>query len=212
MRALGAPRRAFEATEVRTKGRLTLVEGLGCQTQGSGGSVGRGFSAAAEAFTTGDLAAWSQTEPRAEVFFCGPATHVESNLTDDCQSGVRFDAIDLGEINARDAVKVAAGIEGNPAAPAPAGAGSEGSLRAPVLELLEAGLDLAVAGDNLALVELDEFEGLLERKQMLFTVVPFKGASYSGLGAVTARVAQFGQFDRIALPAKDGLYDPHSRH
>ena len=132
------------------------------------------------------------------MFFCGPATHVESNLTDDRQSGVRFDAIDLGEINARDAVKVAAGIEGNPAAPAPAGAVSEGSLRAPVLELLEAGLDLAVAGGNLALVELDEFEGLLERKQMLFTVVPFKGASYSGLGAVTARVAQFGQFDRIA--------------
>jgi hypothetical protein len=30
------------------------------------------------------------------------------------------------------------------------------------------------------------------------------------LGAVTARVAQFGQFDGIALPAKDGLYDLHS--
>ena len=74
---------SFEATEVRTEGRLTLVEGLCCQTQGSGGSVGRRFGATTEAFATGDLAAWSQTEPGAEVFFCRPATHVESNLTDD---------------------------------------------------------------------------------------------------------------------------------
>ena len=198
-----------ESTEVRTEGRLTLVEGLRCQTKGSGGSVGRRFGAATEPFATGDLAAWSEIEPRAEVFFCGPATRVESNLTDDRQSGVGFDAINFGEINARDAVKVAAGIEGNPAAPPPAGAGSEGRLRAPDLELLEADLDLGVAGGNLAMIKRDEFEGLLESKKMLFAVVPFKGASDSGLGAVTAREAQFGQFDRIALPAKDGLYDPH---
>ena len=157
----GRTETSFEATKVRTEGRLTLVERLGCQTQGSGGSVGRGFGAAAEAFATGDLTAWSQTEPRAEVFFCGPTTHVESNLTDDSQCGVRFDAIDLGEINARHAVKIAAGIEGNLAAPPPAGAVSEGSLRAPFLELLEASLDLAVTGGDLVLVEVDEFEGLL---------------------------------------------------
>src|SRR5262249_41640553 len=73
---------SFEAAEVRTEGRLTLVEGLCCHTQGSSGSVGRRFGATAEAFATGDLAAGSQTKPRTEVFFCGPATHVESNLSD----------------------------------------------------------------------------------------------------------------------------------
>jgi len=146
------------------------------------------------------------------VFFCGPATHVESNLTDDRQSGVRFDAIDLGEINARDAVKVAAASKATPLRRRLRGRAVRGVFGLLSSKLLEAGLDLAVAGDNLALVELDEFEGLLERKQMLFTVVPLEGASYGGLGAVTARVAQFGQFDRIALPAKDGLYDPHSCH
>src|SRR5215471_20686560 len=74
---------SFEATEVRTEGRLTWVEGLCCHTQGSSGSVGRRFGATAEAFATGDLAAGSQTKPRTEVFFCRPATHVQSNLTDD---------------------------------------------------------------------------------------------------------------------------------
>jgi hypothetical protein len=38
--SFGGTETSFEATEVRTKGRLTLVEGLCCQTQGSGGSVG----------------------------------------------------------------------------------------------------------------------------------------------------------------------------
>src|SRR5215510_722198 len=74
---------SFEATEVRTEGRLTWVERLCCQTQGSSGSVGRRFGATAQAFATGDFAAGSQTKPGAEVFFCRPATHVESNLSDD---------------------------------------------------------------------------------------------------------------------------------
>src|SRR5262245_48251229 len=34
---------SFEATEVRTEGRLTLVERLCCQTQGSSGSVAEGL-------------------------------------------------------------------------------------------------------------------------------------------------------------------------
>lgn len=156
----GGTETSFEATEVRTEGRLTLVERLCCQTQGSGGSVGRGFGAAAQAFATRDLVARGQPKPRAEVFFCGPATHVESNLTDDRQRGVSFDAMDLGEIDARDAIKVAMRIEGNPAAPALVAAGSQGSLRALVLELLQASLDLAITGDDLALVELDEFDGV----------------------------------------------------
>ena len=43
---------------------------------------------------------------------------------------------------------------------------------------------------------------------MLFTVVPFEGAGHSGLGTLAARVAQFGQFDRITLTVKNGSYDP----
>ena len=38
---------------------------------------------------------------------------------------------------------------------------------------------------------------------MLFTVVPFEGAGHSSLGVLAARVAQFGQFDRI--PDSTGL-------
>src|SRR5262245_8966906 len=72
---------SFEATEVRTEGRLTLVERLCCKTQGSSGSVGRRFGATAQAFATGDFAAGSQTKPGAKEFFCRPATHVQSNLT-----------------------------------------------------------------------------------------------------------------------------------
>jgi hypothetical protein len=154
------------------------------------------------------FATWSQAEPGAEVFFCGPTTHVESNLTDDGQSRVSFDAIDLGEINAGHAIKIAAGIEGHPAATALARTGSDRSLGALLLELLEASLDLPVTGADLALVKVDEFDSLLERKQMLFTIVSFEGARHSGLGTFAAWVAKFGQFDRIALTAKDGLYDP----
>ena len=126
------------------------------------------------------------------MLFCGPAAHVESNFTDDRQSGVGFDAIDLGEIDASDAVEIGPGVEGNTGAPPLAGAGSARGLGALVLELLEAGLDLAVTGGDLVLVELHEFDGLLERKQMLGAVVSFEGAGHSGLGALAAGVAQFG--------------------
>src|SRR5574339_540026 len=70
--SLGSTETSFETTEVRTQRRRTLVERLCCQTQGSSSSVGRRFGAAAQSLTTRDLAARSQTEPGAEVFFCGP--------------------------------------------------------------------------------------------------------------------------------------------
>ena len=50
------------------------------------------------------------------MFFCGPATHVESNLPDDRQSGVSFNAINLGKIDPRHPVEIAVRIEGYPAA------------------------------------------------------------------------------------------------
>src|SRR5262249_31038943 len=93
-------------------------------------------------------------------------------------------------------------IEGNPAAAALAGTGSNGSLRALLFELLEASLDLPVTGSDLVLIEVNEFDGLLKCKQMLFPVVPLEGACYSGLGALAARIAK---------TAKNGSYDPHAR-
>lgn len=63
------------------------------------------------------------------MFFCGPAAHVESNLTNDRQSGVTFNAINLGKINARHTVKIAVGIEGYLAAATLAATGSDRNLR-----------------------------------------------------------------------------------
>src|SRR5262249_34424466 len=54
---------SFEATEVRTEGRLTWVERLCCQTQGSSGSVGRRFGATARGFPAGAFAAGTKPNP-----------------------------------------------------------------------------------------------------------------------------------------------------
>jgi hypothetical protein len=54
------------------------------------------------------------------------------------------------------------GIKANPAAATLAAAGTDRTLRALLLELLEASFDLAVTGGDLLLIELDQFDGLLK--------------------------------------------------
>jgi hypothetical protein len=102
------------------------------------------------------------------------------------------------------------GIEGHPTAATLAATGSDRSLRALLLELLEASFDLAVTGGDLVLIKFNQFDGLPERKQMLLTVVSFEGTTHNGLGVFAARVAKFGQFSAIVLTVKNGLYDPHA--
>ena len=70
----------------------------------------------------------------------------------------------MGEIDPRHTVKIAVGIEGYPTAATLAATGSDRSLRALLLELLEASFDLSVTGGDLVLIELDEFDRLLKRK------------------------------------------------
>jgi NAD(P)H-nitrite reductase large subunit len=70
----------------------------------------------------------------------------------------------LGKIDPRHAVKIAVGIEGDLAATTLAATGTDRTVHALLLELLEASFDLAVTGGDLLLIELDEFDGLLKRK------------------------------------------------
>jgi hypothetical protein len=98
---------AIEATE---RG-LGAAEVEGCESQDGRGTVGGRLGLGADQTTAGHLVLGSQCEPRREVTLARPAAHVGPDLRDQTQSAKLTDAIDLGEIVARELVEQTADFE-----------------------------------------------------------------------------------------------------
>src|SRR4030095_14315192 len=82
------------------------------QAERSRRPAGGGLGAAAECLAAGDLRARRESQPGGEVFVTRPAAHVEAGLRDDFEGGGRVDAVDAGEIDAREAVGGGGGVDG----------------------------------------------------------------------------------------------------
>src|SRR5207247_2197062 len=154
---------------VGAEGGLAVVEGTGGQTQRGRHPAGRGFGPGADRLAPRDPAARGEADPGGEVLFRGPAGHVETDLGDDLEGRGRVDAIDPGEVDTGDAIEVLASIEGRfgPSDLTLAGRHGQGLAPALVLEPSELGLDLAITGGDLLLIELDVFHGLTQLEEVL---------------------------------------------
>src|SRR5262249_16293727 len=105
----------------------------------------------------------------AKFFSVGQRVMSRPISADDLESRVRVDAIDPGEVDARDAIEVLASIEGGfgPPGLTLARLRGQGVATALVLELSELGLDRVIAGGDLRLVELDELHSLTQFEEVL---------------------------------------------
>src|SRR4030095_3657454 len=102
----------LEPAEEGAERGLAVVRRTGRQAERSRRPAGGGLGATAECLAAGDLRARREGQPGGEVFVTRPAAHVEAGLRDDFAGGGRVDAVDAGEIDAREAIEVGADIEG----------------------------------------------------------------------------------------------------
>src|SRR4030095_15753357 len=118
------------------------------QAERSRRPAGGGLGATAECLAAGDLRARREGPPGSGVFVTRRANPVEAGLRDDFAGGGRVDAVDAGEIDAREAIEVGADIEGGGRAVqlGRARLGRERVARGLVGEAAEAPLALAIAG------------------------------------------------------------------
>ena len=138
----------------------------------------------------------------------GPPGHVEPDLGDHLEGRGRVDPLDPGEIDAREAMEVLARIEGRGRASGLPRAGRVGQGPAPalVLESQELGLDLLIAGGDLCVVEVDEFQRLPELEEVLRAPGALERAGDRGRIALAVGVAQGGEraADRAARRGSPG--------
>jgi hypothetical protein len=135
----------------------------------------------------------------------GPPGHVEPDLGDHLEGRGGIDPIDPGEIDAGEAMEVLANIQagcGSSGLPR-AGRGGQDLAPALVFEPQELRLDLVVAGADLRLVELDEFQSLPEFEEVLRAPITLQGAGdrrrvglAAGGRAASPRVHSDGSGDR----------------
>src|SRR4029450_1305360 len=168
----------------------------------------------AECLAAGDLRARREGQPGGEVFVTRPAAHVEAGLRDDFAGGGRVDAVDAGEIDAREAIEVGADIEGGGRAVqlGRARLGGERVARGLVGEAAEGPLDLAIAGHALLLVEVEEFHRLPQREEVLRAPRSLQRAGNGLLVLLAAAVPEPSEDTRIPLAVEDRAEDAPARH
>ena len=107
----GGPECGLRAAQVGTECGLGTVQSLSRHPQRGGGAVGAGAGATALAATGRFAVVRTESQPTGEVFFRGPAGHVQTDRPEDRQSRVGVDAIDPREIDARLVFEQRLGVE-----------------------------------------------------------------------------------------------------
>ena len=82
------------------EGGLRLADRFGGQTERGGGAIGGRLRAGPEQAAARDFVIRGEGQPRGEVLLGGPSCHVRPDLGDEFETGVRAEAIDLGEVDA----------------------------------------------------------------------------------------------------------------
>ncbi len=152
--------------------------------------------------------------PVRTVLLGGPSRHVGADFGEETERVVRPDAIDLGEVDARELVQRSPDIEARLvplllSAPS-RGHGARGS-RGGRGESGEVGLNGDVARRELLLIGVEEFEVLLEDEEALGAIVGRQGGDDLVLGRLTAAVPMLRELVRVALAGHDVAADAQGR-
>ena len=149
-------------------------------------------------------------EPGGEVVLGGPAARVGADLGDELEGTVGREAIDLREVDAGQVVQHGPDVEvwfiAASARAARAGQ-RRGGRRDGGRQLLEFGVDGPVAGEELRLAHVKEFEVLPQDKEVLGAVVPGQRGDDLVRGGPAVRVAVAGQDVRVPLARDEGAQD-----
>jgi hypothetical protein len=150
----------------------------------------------------------------AKCFSVGQRVMSSPDLGDDFESRVGVDAIDPGEVDARDAMEVLASIEAGigPSGLPLAGLGRQGLATALILQPSELGLDFVIAGGDLLLVEVDEFRSLTELEEVLGAPGALQRTGDRRLVGLAAAVAELGELVGVSLTVEDGPDNGHPGH
>jgi len=202
----------FLASEEGTECRMAILQTIGSQPEGGGSAIGVGFGSSAEAFAARDIASGGESQPGGEMLVGGPAGHVEADLGDELEGRLGIDALDGGEIDAADAEKMGADVEGGLILLAAASVGGfvKRLAGAMILESGQVIFDVGVAGGDLLAVEVEKLEGLAESEEVFGSPIALEGEGDGGLIVLAAVVPELGQAVRIALACQDGAQDPHA--
>ena len=152
------------------QGGLAARQAHGGDAEHGGGAIRRGLGLGAEAAATGDPVLGGEGEPGGEVVLGGPAARVGADLGDELEGTVGREAIDLREVDAGQVVQHGPDVEvlfiAASARAARAGQ-RRGGRRDGGRQLLEFGVDGPVAGEELRLAHVKEFEVLPQDKEVL---------------------------------------------
>ena len=152
-----------------------------------------GWCPTAEEASAGDLVVRREREPGREVFLGGPPRHVGPDLGEESERVVGADAIDLRQVDAGELVQRRAEIEARfvlarlVAAARGRQRGRRGRGRGG--ELGEVRLDRGIARGELLLIDVEEFEVLLQHEDVFGAVVAGERGDDLGLGRAAAIIA-----------------------
>ena len=170
---LGGAEPGAHAAKVVAEGGVALAGAVGGHAQGVGGAALHGAGVGREHFAAGDAVIGTKAEPGGKMFRRGKLREIAANF---CKEGVNVDGAQTrqgGEVDAEDAVQVAAQIElglaalGFFALAADGGRRRIGGLAREGGEVL---FDLAVARQHLRLIMPVDRQRLLEGEEVLAAV------------------------------------------
>ena len=176
----------------------------------AGGAVGRGLGFAAEPAAAGDPVLGREGEPGSEVVFGGPARGVGADLGDELEGAIGGEAIDLCEVNPGQVVKDGPDVDVRfIAAPAGDAGAREGRRRGRDRggQGLKLALDGGIAGEELRLTHVKEFEILRQDEDVLVAVVARQRGGDLVDRGLAVRVAVVGEDVGVALAGDEGPED-----
>lgn len=166
-------------TETATKSAkraFAAKQALGVQAKNSSSAADRLTCSAFEQTAPGDFVIGAQAEPRDEMFFCRPWTHVDADLGNQTQSCRFANAIDPRQIRAADSKRFFSNVELYliplfPYDPLPGGSEAAIGFTFQTANMLR---DLLIAFGDLLLIMVERIQRLPQRKEMFGAVIAFK--------------------------------------
>ena len=175
------------------------------------GSIGRGLRPRAEQTAAGHFILGREGQPRGEVFVGRPAVHVRANFRDQFQGGIRTDAVNLREIHAAGEPMEGTDLEVRVIVDDAAMDPWRGErCRGGVLgsgQDLHVGLHGAIAGRQLDLTGVEEFQILLQDEEVLGPIVAGQGGEDLGPRGATPIIAVAGQVRRVVAASDNVAQD-----